>query len=164
MLTSWFSNYKLDWDKTKIPCKSDWNGPRVHVRENAHTVDYPWKTRVLIRPLSATSGYRPLPIQAGQMKVILLFQGAEGKPAMGGRGGGHLGAGTGARRGCHRIWRPSLDEGSQWVIPQGFIFPRTLWGNSYCLYFSTWKNWDNSWLHCPEVAESGLIRTLVFQG
>lgn len=43
----------------------------------------------------SAGGYRPLPIQAGQMKVILLFQGAEGKPAMGGRGEATWGLGLG---------------------------------------------------------------------
>jgi len=31
----------------------------------------------------SAGGYRPLPFQTGQIKVILLFQGAEGKPAWG---------------------------------------------------------------------------------
>lgn len=103
---------------------------------------------------------RPLPFQTRQMKVILLFQEAEGKPAWGEDTWG-LGLGPGEDVTAFEDLLCMKDHTRRSLkVP---TLPIILWGNSYSLYFSSWKNWDNRWLLCLEVAEGGWIRNLVFQ-
>lgn len=108
----------------------------------------------------SSGGYRPLPFQTRQIKVILLFQRAKGKPTQGRTPGGWDWSQERMSQGLKTF---SVGQTMLGNPSRSLVLPRILWGNSYWLYFSTWKNWDNLWLHCLEVTENGRFKTLVFQ-